>query len=422
MKKFLSLISFISLSAVSINAQESISDGYYRVYNGSGTYVSLINNKVESTTIDNLKNGGSGSLYALRLKPKDEVISDPGSIVYVKKNGDDGYSLQGQGMDTQKLTQGLYLQARNKIAGKSAPAGAFWLYGTYSGATRYVFDSVDKTDTDLNPEGKRTKYHCMYIIGLQSSGNYVQESKYAYWYFSPIDNTGEYLGITPEADIKVGDKYYTTMYCSFPFQVTGDMKAYYVSGLKSNYGAAKLNLIEDGIVPANKAVIIECTSTDPAVNKVKINVTPTVSYATNYFEGTFFSYVKKTQNGTSENQEDLGKNLKNAVSYNSSTMRVLGLSANGELAFVKATDSKLHKTDQGRYMRANKGYVEVANAAATIILNDTGIDTGISSIQNNVESTDIYNLKGQKVADKGTNLDELPRGLYIINGKKVIKD
>jgi hypothetical protein len=34
---------------------------------------------------------------------------------------------------------------------------------------------------------------------------------------------------------------------------------------------------------------------------------------------------------------------------------------------------------------------------------------------------DVYNLSGQKVRSKATSLDDLPQGIYIINGKKVMK-
>lgn len=49
-----------------------------------------------------------------------------------------------------------------------------------------------------------------------------------------------------------------------------------------------------------------------------------------------------------------------------------------------------------------------------------GSSTGINTIKPNAASTDgrIYNLQGQYV---GNSTDTLPRGIYIINGKKVIK-
>lgn len=52
---------------------------------------------------------------------------------------------------------------------------------------------------------------------------------------------------------------------------------------------------------------------------------------------------------------------------------------------------------------------------------DGDITNGISGItvegENNVNATGIYNLNGQKVSD-GTTTDNLPKGIYIVNGKK----
>lgn len=52
---------------------------------------------------------------------------------------------------------------------------------------------------------------------------------------------------------------------------------------------------------------------------------------------------------------------------------------------------------------------------------DGDITNGISNInvegENNVNATGIYNLNGQKVSD-GTTTDNLPKGIYIVNGKK----
>jgi hypothetical protein len=40
---------------------------------------------------------------------------------------------------------------------------------------------------------------------------------------------------------------------------------------------------------------------------------------------------------------------------------------------------------------------------------------------NNGDTFDVYNLSGRKVKSNATSLDGLPLGIYIINGKKVMK-
>ena len=45
---------------------------------------------------------------------------------------------------------------------------------------------------------------------------------------------------------------------------------------------------------------------------------------------------------------------------------------------------------------------------------------GIKQI-NNIKTFNVYDLLGRKVLTNVTSLDNLPKGLYIINGKKVLK-
>ena len=50
-------------------------------------------------------------------------------------------------------------------------------------------------------------------------------------------------------------------------------------------------------------------------------------------------------------------------------------------------------------------------------------ETGINSIDNGkwtIDNADIYNLSGQKMVNGKLSNGKLPRGLYIVNGKKVI--
>ena len=38
-----------------------------------------------------------------------------------------------------------------------------------------------------------------------------------------------------------------------------------------------------------------------------------------------------------------------------------------------------------------------------------------------IEPFDVYDLSGRKVLHQMTSLDGLPRGIYIVNGKKILK-
>lgn len=419
MKKLFATILVGSLSVVSVIAQPK--DGYYRVQNAaSNNYVSIVNNKVDDANKNSLLKGGGGYVYSLRIKPKEEVVSDPGSIIYLKK-GASGYILENQGMNTYNLTS-LYLQlfsgtqtlANGKVFG-STVSGAYWMYGSHSGVARYMFETKTKSQSDPDfVNGKTVYYHIANAVGPQ--GDWSVNDNEASWFFREIDNTNELFGITPT--VQVGDKWYGTIYCSFPIEVSKDMNAYYIEKYSSGQSQAQIIKIEDGIVPAKTAVIIECTSSDPAKNLVTIKASNEVSKSYNsILKGEYFCYIpRKAANGKNENANM--EVLKNAKVANSN-IRVIGV-ADGKLALVKPTDNQLVVTDKSKYVPANTAFLEIVGSANTIELTTESL--GINSILQDVEQTDIYNLQGQKVASKGTTIDELPRGLYIINGRKVIKD
>jgi hypothetical protein len=46
---------------------------------------------------------------------------------------------------------------------------------------------------------------------------------------------------------------------------------------------------------------------------------------------------------------------------------------------------------------------------------------GMQGIVTDGQPFDVYNTQGRKVRSKVVSLKELPRGVYIINGKKIIK-
>ena len=51
-------------------------------------------------------------------------------------------------------------------------------------------------------------------------------------------------------------------------------------------------------------------------------------------------------------------------------------------------------------------------------IENQGGDSGVSIVGNSSDIESIYNLHGQKISD---SLDRLPAGIYIVNGKKVVK-
>lgn len=72
----------------------------------------------------------------------------------------------------------------------------------------------------------------------------------------------------------------------------------------------------------------------------------------------------------------------------------------------------------GKYLRDNAS----ANSEAPVYMDflKVGGTAGINAVQRDVDSDAVYTLQGQKVATR-SQWNALPRGIYIVNGKKVIK-
>ena len=101
-------------------------------------------------------------------------------------------------------------------------------------------------------------------------------------------------------------------------------------------------------------------------------------------------------------------------------MRVLGITSEGKLGFVVSTEE---------FLAANEAYLKVSTDTPEELilmtedeLNDykkTEQGQSIGSIKIKDSIKGVYSITGVKVADE---LNEtLPKGIYIVNGKKIIR-
>jgi hypothetical protein len=82
------------------------------------------------------------------------------------------------------------------------------------------------------------------------------------------------------------------------------------------------------------------------------------------------------------------------------------------------SDGRLAKGGNGANIKAYRAYIEVAEAAAarglTLVIDNNGETTDLGFVKLiDQEAKAVYNLSGQRV-EKGR------KGLYIVNGKKVV--
>ncbi|MCD8202237.1 MAG: hypothetical protein LUD48_01165 [Prevotella sp.] len=392
---------FLFLTSVMSVFAQYTGNGYYRVQNvQTGRYIVLLDDygKINYTTTD-------ADLNAIRtFKGYETVVSNPGSIIYAEQQGtDNAYRLYSQGTDTYSIV-GVYL----KLLENSD--GTYKAYATYSGATKYLADE----DGD---------YDQGYLLtnGSRDPSNYISN-----WNIIPVRVSDEsnYFGLTPE--YTVGDSYYLTFYAAFPFSFASEgMTAYYVSKVvtaNDGFGMAVWQEITDEMKPSATPMIVKCSSTEPANNKLNLLSSSSTTVSGNNLAGVYFC------------NEDEG-NHRDVVQYNATTMRILGLTSSGELGFVSLPNDSVY------YIPANTAYLKVPEEPGKVAASEFQLVTeeeyeellrqhsnaGIEieevvkdDTSNNNNVSGVYTLTGIKVCEGNALPESIASGIYIVGGKKVV--
>jgi hypothetical protein len=368
MKKLLSTITLLIFSMVIANAQ--IANGFYHIKNaGTGRYLSI-----NDTDPGNYKVSQSGSVNLAGIRTYinyDSVAVSPSCVIYVRDLGNGKYDLQGQGSS-------LYAMTSEKLPVDITGNGIYKIHGTYKGFTKYL--------TDKSPSDK--------------DGNLVtSETGMDSWTFKPINTSDQYIGIRP--DVKTADGiYYGTIYAGFNFRfVSPGMAAYYVS----NAGGTGFTMeqIGDDVIPANTPVIVRCNSFNPEDNKIEPVVGGYEFNHANWLGGVYCSlYVSGHHNVTR---------------FDEISMRILGLSDKGELAFI--ANPPIDRLYKEQYLMANKAYLKVNSGDADVMTHGGYTPEAISSIKvDDNTSKGLYTLTGVRIPEGVT-----PKaGIYIKNGKKIV--
>lgn len=372
MKKFFTL----SLAILSISSSYAqVQSGFYRVKNADTKRYIYVYDNVGRAELDGMQ--VKTDLDAIYLRADlNYAISDPGSIIYVNKKGTE-YNLEAQGTSVYDI-----IDHNVSLISRS---GHYSVGATIKGVSAYLADSKGSSTTGYGR------------ISIESTGKRL-------WDPIPVDASSEnYFGVAPS--IKSGDSYYSTLYTSFGYSKVSEATKLYVVSSISDKGAVLVKEFE-GDVPNATPVIVASTSSLAADNKLEPKMINT-KFTGNALSGVYFdtdnsdkTYVAKIH----INQTPV-----------ESTMRVLGTTADGKLAFVKSSLKTLP---------ANSAYLKVDDSYPNDLVvcfteeeylkyepNPQGLDN-ISA----ESSSQIYNLLGKKVQ----SVDELPSGIYIINGKKTI--
>lgn len=236
----------------------------------------------------------------------------------------------------------------------------------------------------------------------------------AKWILEKVDDRN-YFGVKPSANMKGRDgKYYTTLYVDFPFKIVGDVKAYTIEGVDAKnaqgyYFAKVKELAQQGdTVPAQTAVVLECNSTDPADNQLMPTGDEKPKTSNNRLCGTFFG---GSINGLTV--KDGAGNDYNVTHDNIRAFNINTADSRNPIGFYKVKNNVTN-------IPGNKAFLVLtsteAQAKSFVLEFEDGGTTGIETIENSKNSTDdgvYYDLQGRRVENP-------TRGIYIVNGKKVV--
>ena len=171
-----------------------------------------------------------------------------------KTGGLKGVEMISQGVSTFSFSGSLFKVEKRHD-------GVYYIFGEHGGFTGYIKDWGGTTRTYEFIGKVRTP--SLYNRGVDNE----EESQ---WYIDIIDEDNideNYFGAMPEANCTKKGKYYTTMYTAFPYKCMDGVKAYTVDRL-TDTGMPHLKMIENDIVPANTAVVLECKSTIAKENRL----------------------------------------------------------------------------------------------------------------------------------------------------------
>ena len=320
------LLLLVTVCTLSAHAQLN-GNGYYRAQSSEqGRYIQVIDDRgsVNLSTTD-------ADMAALQTRAGFEnVVSDPSSIIYIKKMNT-GYDFQSQGTGSYKIIS--YEVNIKEMDGK------YWCYASKSGMTKYLADEVI---TAMTPAAKREKGKLVTNVTPSYEGGI-----YLDWNINPVKNEeGFYFGLQP--NIVASDGYYQTFYAAFPFTFLSEgMSAWYVSKINEATGKVIISEVTGG-VPTSTPVIIKCAAQGAANNKLNVGASTSGTANGNLLTGVYFC------------NPDAGTAHTNVVPFDPTTMRVLGTTADGSLAFVKNVDLA--------YIPANTAYITVSASAPDVLL------------------------------------------------------
>ena len=356
----------------------SVAEGFYRIRSANpapdykNNRVKLVNNEFDMTSmcgsITSVQQDRPGRINNAKnvlkkdLNLSNDVITDPSSVVYIKRNGTSGneYYLYGQGTHVKEITQGkhhgrivipyngtnLFIVKAGEFKGTNEEAKP--LYSIYADINvSYSGYTIDLGKLYFNNEVSNGKH----IFSIDQADDDCNSK----WFLEPIDPESEdnYYAADFSKAIQANSKYYTTLRLPFNCQIPSGskVKAYSITGYPASGDLTSLatagTIYSAGsTIPAGLPVVIESSSNNPKENKLIPTSDPSnyisskvaSNGTTTSINTALYNYYGKHKHDDQGDQPESG----DAVGYfsvaysGSTTLYKLGVNENGVVGFWTA--------------------------------------------------------------------------------------
>lgn len=362
-------------------------ESYCFIRNKSGRYLKLSDTKnFTAPTDENQPAKFNGSFT---LVSESDAISDPGCVFIVQGSSNNGgfrkVKLISQSKAVGSEASSVIIQSDISIIPVSN--------NTYTISTQYRYNNKPLTLYFRDNNGTPDMYN---VPSDNSEWELLMLNR------DNLPNT--YFGAKPNSLLERDDKYYTTLYTTFPYEVQNGT-AYYINessivpyGEDGKYRVV-CHEVPNNKVPENMAVILECDATDAASNKLlplKIGSVPSL-------EGTSL----------------LKGQIKVVHGAKSGDGNIFVLSVSPETK----TNVGFYKLTRDVAIPDNKAYADLpeeVQAEAKSFIYSFGDDDQGST--NNIKEVALpEDITGQYIYDlQGRRVKNPKQGVYIVNGKKVV--
>lgn len=303
------------------------------------------------------------------------------------------WKFEGNPFDGYAIVNAAGRRLVTSVVGTSYDASTSPSMVKIESADKAYCDKWDVQGTSVVASGSQSAYwgaHAFVLSAKDHPGYIIHAyngNKVGYWKSTAVDEGSAIVLSNTLPAISLNEsngKHYATYYLPFAAKAPEGVKAY--AGTVSN-GSVKLTEYANGVIPANEGVLL-----------VSDNATSATFTLANDADVTTIDNDLKGVNDVTE--------LTNVE--NSEQVRIFSTKG-GVVGFYKPNSNITS-------LAANKAYVMAPATEGALALNFGGNVTGINSVSDNAampNNVEIYDLAGRRVS-------HAVKGVYVVNGKKII--